>query len=186
MAGDRRGLGLHPLHQVAVRADRVDAVIDELVVRPVVPLGEEPLSDRHPDAVREALAERPRRRLDALRVPALRVPERGRAPLAEALQLLEREVVPREVQGAVLEDARVPRREDEPVAVRPVRVRRGVVHHLHVEKVGKGGERHGGPWVPGVRVLHRIHREGADRVDRELFDVRVRHGALHSSLPRRR
>ena len=50
------------------RSRCVDAVVDDLVVRPVEALGEEALGDRHADAVREALAERARRRLDPGRV----------------------------------------------------------------------------------------------------------------------
>src|SRR5439155_18729628 len=106
-AGYRRRFVRDPFHRVAVRGDAVDVMVDDLVVGPVVPLGEEPLRDAEADAVRVALAERARRRLDAFRVMHLRVPRRLRLPLPEALQLLEREVVAREVQRGVLEDARV-------------------------------------------------------------------------------
>ena len=115
--------------------------------------------------------------LDAFGVPELRVAGGGRLPLAEALQLLEREVVAREVQGRVLEDAGMARAQHEPVPVRPVRARRVVPQHLRVEEVGERRERHRRAGMPGVRLLHRIHRQGADRVDRELFDLRVRHRA---------
>ena len=130
MAGDRRGLRRDALHQVAVRADRVDAAVDDLVVRPVVALGEEAVGDRHADAVREALAERAGRGLDALGEEVLGMAGRARPPLAEPLQLLEREVVAGEMERRVLEDAGVAGGEDEPVAVRPVGVRRVVAHHL--------------------------------------------------------
>ena len=98
VAGDRRRLRAEALHHVAVGADRVDPRVDDLVVRPVVAVGEEALRDRHADAVREALAERAGRRLDARRVPVLGVTRRARAPLAELLQVVEREVVAREVE----------------------------------------------------------------------------------------
>ena len=65
------------------------------------------------------------------------MPGRARLPLAEALQLLEREVVAGEVQRRVLEDAGVAGGEDEPVAVRPVRVGRVVPHHAR----GRGRRR---------------------------------------------
>ena len=45
-----------------------DAVVDDLVVRAVVALGEEALGDPEADAVRDALPERARGRLDAGRV----------------------------------------------------------------------------------------------------------------------
>ena len=67
-----------------------------------------------------------------------------------------------------------PAREDETVAVRPVRVRRVVVHHLGVEEVRERRERHGGAGMPGVRLLDGIHRERADGVDRQLLDVSLR------------
>ena len=129
VAGDRRGLHRDALHHVAVGADRVDAPVDDVVVGPVVALGEEAVGDREADAVREALPERARRRLDALGQEVLRMAGRARLPLAEALQLLEREVVAGEVERGVLEDAGVAGREDEAVAVRPVRVRRVVAQH---------------------------------------------------------
>ena len=110
VAGDRRRLRADALHHVAVGADRVDPRVDDRVVRPVVAIGEEALRDRHADAVREALAERPGRRLDPGRVPALRMARRARAPLAELLQVVEREVVAREVERRVLEHAGVARR----------------------------------------------------------------------------
>ena len=109
MTCDRRRLGAEALHQVAVGADRVDPRVDDLVVRPVVAVGKETLGDRHPDAVRETLAERPRRRLDARRVPVLGMTRRAGAPLTERLQVVEREVVAREVERCVLEDAGVAR-----------------------------------------------------------------------------
>ena len=162
-------------------ADAVDAVVDDLVVRAVVALGEEPLRDREADAVREALAERSGRRLDARRVVHLGMAGRLRAPLAELLQLVEREVVAGEMERGVLEDARVAGGEDEAVAVGPVRVRRVVIHHLGVEEVRERRERHRGAGMAGVRLLHRVHRERPDRVDRELLDVSLRHEAPRSS-----
>ena len=51
---------------------------------------EPPLGDGHADRVREALAERAGRRLDAGRQAVLRVPRRPRAPLAERLEVVER------------------------------------------------------------------------------------------------
>src|SRR5205085_12121927 len=126
VACDRRRLGGDPLHQVAVRADRVDVMVDDLAVRPVVALAEEPLRDRHADTVREALAERTGRRLDPRREEVLRMTGRDRLPLPEALELLERQVVAGQVEAGVLEDAGAAGGEDEMVAILPVRVRRDV------------------------------------------------------------
>ena len=177
VAGERRRFVRYALHEIAVRRDAIDAVIDDLVVRTVVALGEEPLGHAEADAVREPLAERPGRHLDAGGVMHLGVPGRLRLPLAEALQLFERQVVAGEVERAVLEDAGVPRAQDEAVAVGPLRIRRAVIHHLRVEEVGERRERHRRSRVTGVRLLDRVHRERANRVDRQLFDVSLGHEA---------
>jgi hypothetical protein len=176
-AGDRGGLVRDALHDVAVGADRVDVVVDDVVPGPVEGVGEEALGDRHPDAVREALAERAGGRLDARRHEVLGVPRRLRVPLAEALQLLEREVVARQVQRRVLEHAGVAGGEDEAVAVGPRRVGGVVLHHLGVEQVRERRERHRGARMTRVRLLHGVHREDADRVDRPLAQLLLVHDA---------
>src|SRR5262249_42209599 len=65
MAGDRRGLARHALHHVAVAAEDIDVVIDQRQIRPIESLREPALRHRHADAVAAALAQRPRRGLDA-------------------------------------------------------------------------------------------------------------------------
>ena len=81
-AGRLRG---HALHQVAVAADAVGEVIDDLQARTVVGRRQEALRQRHADARREARAQRTRRHLDPDRVPVLRVTRRLRVPLTKAL-----------------------------------------------------------------------------------------------------
>lgn len=166
---DRSRLHRDALHHVPVGADRVDVAIDEVVMRPVVALGEETVGDREADAVREALPERARRRLDPLGQEVLGMAGRARAPLAKALQLLQREVVAAEVQGRVLEDAGMSRREDEAVAALPFGIDRVVAHHVSVERVRERGQRHRGTWMADAGLLHPVHRQRANRVDRELL-----------------
>jgi hypothetical protein len=171
MAGDRRGLACHSFHQVAVGADRVDPVVDDLLVRSVVALREEALGDPEPDTVPDPLSQRPRRGLDAGRVTVLGVPWGARAPLPELLQVVERQVVAGQVQRGVLEDAGVAGREHEPVPIRPRRVGRVVPHELRVEEVRDRREGHCRSRMAGVRLLHRVHREHPDRVDRAPLQV---------------
>ena len=90
------------------------------VVGPVELGRQPPLGDGHPDGVGEALAERAGRRLDAGRQAVLGMARRPRAPLAERLEVVEVEVVARQVEERVEEHARVAGRQDEAVAVRPV------------------------------------------------------------------
>ena len=63
--GQRRRLGLHALHHVAVAGEHVRAVVEHLVPGAVVARREVRLADRHADGVRDALPERPGRGLDA-------------------------------------------------------------------------------------------------------------------------
>src|SRR6185295_14127123 len=84
------------------------------------------LGDRDADRARDPLAERSGRRLDADRVAVLRVPRGLRAELAEALELLDRQPVAREVEQGVEERGGVAAGEHEAVAVRPGRIVRAV------------------------------------------------------------
>src|SRR5260370_10131290 len=83
----REGGGLvgNALHQVAVAADKPGAVIDDPMPVAVERGREVRFSDGHADGVRQALAERTRRRLNAGRVAVLRVPLRHASPLPKPL-----------------------------------------------------------------------------------------------------
>ena len=195
MAGEARRLRRDPLLEVAVGAEGVRPVVDD-VMAVAVELGPEArLGDRHPDRVREALAERAGRRLDARGQAVLGVAGRPGAPLAERLQVLERHVVAGQVEEGVQEHRGVAGRQDEAVAVRPVRVGRGVPEEPRPEGVGHRRRAHRGARMAGVRLLDAIDREGPDRVDREAVEglgggrhgvvlPRVRMGPVRCSLRR--
>ena len=166
--GDRGGFLADALHHVAVGADRVGVVVHDLIAGPVEALGQEALGHRHADGVGDALAERPGGDLDAGDVAALGVAGRARAPLAEALQVLDRQVEAAQVRERVLQHARMPGAEHEAVAVAPGGVGWVEAQDVAVERVAERRERHRGAGMAGVRLLHGIHRQPADRVDREL------------------
>ena len=154
------------LHHVAVGADRIGVVVHHRFAGAVVALGEEALGHRHPHRVGEALPERPGGDLHAGGVPALGVPRGARAPLAELLQVLERELVAAEVQQRVQQHARVPGAQHEAVAVAPGGLRGFDAQHALEQHIPERCERHRRAGVPGVRLLHRVHRQAPDRVDR--------------------
>ena len=95
--------------------DRLLAVVDRGQVR---------LGDRQADAVAEPLAERAGRHLDPGRVVVLGMPGRPASELPERPQVVEGEVVARQVQQRVEQGRTVAGREHEPVAVEPVGVGR--------------------------------------------------------------
>src|SRR6266540_2388400 len=101
----------------------------------------------------------------------------GRAapPLPELFDLVEGQVVAGEVQHAVEQHASVPARQDEPVAVGPVGVRRVVPQMALPQHVRERRQRHRGARMARLRLLHRIHRERADGVYAELLEGGLRH-----------
>ena len=141
----RRGLVRDPLHEAAVAGDDVGAVVADLAPEG----GAQPaLGERHAHRVADALTQRPGGDVDPGRVAGLGVPGRPAAPLAELAQVLERQVVPGQVQHGVLQDAGVPVGEDEAVVVGPLGVARVVVHDPRPQDVGQGGQGHRRAGVP--------------------------------------
>ncbi len=179
VAGERAGLGGHALLDVAVAGDREGAVVDQVVPGAVVTGGQHRLGEREADRHRDALAERAGGGLDPGRVAALGVPGGRAAQLAEVLQVVERQPVAGQVERRVEQHRGVAGREHEAVAVEPVRVGRVVLHDARVEQIRERGERHGRAGMPRLRLLHGVHRQGADRVDGELVQLRAagRHSA---------
>jgi len=181
VTGQRCRLRRHSLHQVPVGAEREHPVIDHL---PAVALAQEPLSQRHADGVAESLAERSGRRLDPGRQPMLRMPGRARSPSAEALDLGQRKVVAGQMQNAVEQHRTVPGREDEPIPVRPPRIRRVVTQEAGVEEVRHRGHRHRQPGMPGAGLLHRVHAQHADGVHAQPLERRIHTGRRARRNPR--
>ena len=165
VAGQRRGLGRDALLEVAVGADDVGAVVDDLVAGPVELAREAALRDGHAHAVDEALAERAGGGLDARRDAVLRVARGDRAPLAEALEVVEGDRVAGQVEHRVQQHARVAGGQDEAVPVRPGGVRGRVAEVLRPQGEGHRGHAHGRARVPGVGLLHAVDGQGADGVD---------------------
>src|SRR5689334_1239006 len=73
VAGERGGFVRDPLHHVAVAADEVRVVIDDVVARSVEDRRQVRLGERHPHCVRYALAQWPGGRFNSWCVTILRV-----------------------------------------------------------------------------------------------------------------
>ena len=108
-------------------------------------------------------------------------PDRG---LAERLVVGVHRLHPGQVQHRVEQRRRVPGREHEPVPVGPDRQLRVEAQVVLPQRVGHRRQRHRGARVPGVRRLHRVHRQRADRVDRQLVDRLVGRRWSRCSVPR--
>jgi hypothetical protein len=155
MAGDRGRLARHTLHHVAVRADGVDVVVEKLELRRVEPGRQPALGDRHADRVAAALAEWTGGDLDPGRMAVFRVARTDAAQLPKALDVVEADgrlaelvalpIQPLdagEEQQGIEQHAGVAVRQQEAVAVRPVRLRRIVFEEARPQRVGDRRQPH--------------------------------------------
>jgi hypothetical protein len=154
VASQGAGLAGDALHQAAVAGQHVGVVVDQIraEARPEQAL-------RHGEAHRvgDALAQRAGGGLDALDVAVLWVAVGGVAPLAEVADVLQRDrlaavplavLEPGQVDHAVEEHAGVAVREDDPIPVRPVRVRRVILQEAAPEHRGHVRHPHRRAGVP--------------------------------------
>ncbi len=165
MTGQRGGLARDAFHEVAVTHEAKDPVIDHRESRLVEFARKDPLRDGHSHRVPDPLAQRPGGHLDAGGEPALRMARGSGAPLPEPAKLIQRKVVAGEVQQAVEQHRCVPARQNEAVAVDPVRMVRAVTEMTLPEHVGRRGKPQGCPWVAALGQFDRVHGEGTNRVD---------------------
>ena len=167
-SGERGGLVRDAFHQVAVAAENVGVVVDDVVGVAVVDGGEVLLCRGDADGHGEALTEWAGGDFDAWGLAVLGVAGGVRAPLAELLQLSHGQVVAGEVQRTVEQRGGVAVREDEAIAVDPLGVGGIVLHELVVEQIGDGGAAEGCAGVAGVGFFNGVDGEEAEGVDGKL------------------
>jgi hypothetical protein len=144
-------------------------VIHDRMSGPVEPGREVGLRDRHSDRGGKPLAEGARRHLRPGGMPALRMAGCFAPPLAEGLQVVEREVVSGEIKEGIEEHRGVPGGQNEAVPVGPERIGRIVPQISRPEGEGRGGRPHRHAGVAGFRLFDGVRRQKTDRVDALLF-----------------
>jgi hypothetical protein len=174
-SGERAHLVRDAFHQATVAQEDVGVVVDDRRVGPIELGGEVLFRERHADGVRYALPERPRRGFDAERKLALRMARDARAELAKVLELVDVDLVAREIRDRIEQHRAVPIRQHEPIAVVPVTVRGVETQVVVPEHLGDVGHAHRHAWVPRFGGLDRVHRQHANRV-REPTAIRPRNG----------
>ncbi len=171
MPGERAGLGGDPLHEVAVADETERAVVDDLVAGPVEAMGARqrsaiamPTAFAVPWPSGPVVASTPGRQVE------LGMPGRPAAPLAERLEVVERQVVARQVQQAVEQHAAVAGREHEAVPVGPVRVARVVLEVALPQHVGHRRGPSGSPgwpelafWTASIERVRIVSIESSSR-----------------------
>jgi hypothetical protein len=156
VAGQRGGLVGDAFHHVAVAEQGVGHVVDDGVAGLVVAAGQEAFGHGHADGIGRALPERARGGFDARRAERLGVARGARAPLPEGLELVEGQVVAREVQHRIEQHGAVSGGQHEAVAIRPLRVLGVVAQVLLPQHVGHGRRAHGQAGVAGVGLLNGV------------------------------
>ena len=167
MSRERGGLGGDSFHEISIAHNPEDPVIQKVGVV-LEPGLHHSLRERHADPVREALAERAGRGLDARHKAVLRMTGGLRAPLAEPLQFLHREVELEKMEERVEQHGRVPGGEHEPVAIRPQGVARIESHVFRPEYVRHIRGAHRSARVSRFRLLDGVGGQELDRVDAQL------------------
>lgn len=169
---ERGRLRCDTLHQITVPGEDVRMMIDDRLLA-VVGGGEMRFGDREADGIADSLTERAGRYLNAGRVMVLGMARCAAEELAERLEIVEREVIAREVQQRVQECRAVPGAEDEAIAIEPLRIG-GIVTQVPCPQGvgdGRGTKRQAG--MSRVRLLHGIDREKTDGVDVKFFRGRI-------------
>jgi hypothetical protein len=148
------------LHQAAVARDHPCAVIHDL---PAPPGAQELLGDGEAHRIGDALPQRAGRRLDPLGMAVFGMARGDRPQLAEVLHLLQRHVRGAgEVQERIEQHRTMARRQDEPVAIGPVR-RGGVEAQVLLEQDRRDVRHaHRHPRMARIGGGHGIERQGAD------------------------
>ena len=134
------------------------------------------LGERHADGIGEALAERAGGRLDAGGMAVFGVAGGLRAELAEILDLVDRHVlVAGEIEQRIEQHRAVAGRQDEAVAVGPVRVLRIEFQEAREQHGGDVGGAHRQAGMAGIGLLDGIHGKEADRIGHPVMLVACGH-----------
>ena len=170
-AGQGGSLAGNAFHHAAVAAEGVYAVIHHGKFRLVELGGQHGFGDGEAHGVGDALTQRAGGGFHAGGVAIFGMAGGLAAPLAEVLQIIHRQAVAEQVQQGVEQGAGVTVGKDEAVAVLPLRILGVVAHGVGPHGISHGGHAHGRAGMAGIGLLHGIHGQGADGIDRLLLNV---------------
>ena len=181
-------------HHVAVAAEGVNGVIEDLVARPVESLRQPALANRHAHRHAAALAERAGRGFHAGGDVMFRMAGTSAVKLAKRLDVIERHggsverllrgvdgLHARQMQRRIKQHRRVSVGQDETVPVGPCRIFRIGAQGFPPERVDHRRQRHRRSGMARFRFLHGVHRQRADRVDADIVDRTSGHRRLHAA-----
>ncbi len=165
VAGQADRLLRHAFHQVAVAGNHPGAVVHHVVAGAVKARGQPALGHCHPHGGTDALPQGAGSHFHARSESVFGVARGLATPLPEVLEFLHRQVKSRQVEQAVEQGRTVPRREDKPVAIEPLRLARVHAQRPGPQLVGHHRGAHRQARVATVRCFHHVHGKPAQGVD---------------------
>ena len=160
LACQRQRLLADALHQAAIARHHIGAVALHLGPQTGAQVG---FGHGKAHRIGKPLAQGPCRGFNASGMAVFWMPRRAHAPLAKALDLVQRDIgVARQIQHRIQQHRPVPCRQDEPVAVGPMRGLGVKLQVLFKQNRCHIGHAHGHARVAGVGGSHRVQRQGAD------------------------
>ena len=160
-------------HQAAVAGQNVGVVVDQIVSEGRI---HDAFAEREADRIAETLAEWAGRRLDAGGMAVFGMTRRLRTDLAEILDLVDRHVlVAGEVEQRIKQHRAMASRQDEAVAVGPVRLPGIEFQEAREQHGGDVGGAHRQARMAGIGLLHGIHGKEADRIGHPVVLVACGH-----------
>ncbi|VYU76966.1 Uncharacterised protein [Klebsiella oxytoca] len=151
-------------HHAAVAHERISEVVNNVVARAVELRRQGFLRNRHPHRIRNALPQRSGSGFHTRGVAHFRVARGSGVQLAETLQIVQRNIVARQMQQAVNQHRAVTVGQHEAVAVSPGRVLRVMVQEITPQDFGNISHTHWGTRVTGIRFLYTINRKHAQSI----------------------
>ncbi len=94
------------------------------------------------------------------------------APLAKLFDLFQRQIVARQMQQAVEQHRTVASRQDESVPIEPLRIGWIMLEKPGPQHIGHGRRAQRQTGMAAIGLLDGVHRQEANRVDRQLIQLR--------------
>ena len=135
MAGEGSGFRRNTFHQITIGNDCVDMVIDYRKLFLVESCGKMGSAHSHAHTISKTLAQGPGSDFHSWRQKILRMAWRFRAPLAEILDFIQREIIARQIKQRIDQHRAVPGREEEAIPILPLRVVRIVAQKTCPEHI---------------------------------------------------
>jgi hypothetical protein len=144
-------------------------VVHDRVPRPIEACCHGHLGDSHADGVGQSLPQGTGGGFDTGGLAVFRMAGRTTSPLAESLQLFQRQVETRDMKQRIQERTPMSGRENEAVAVGPKGITRVELERAIPECISHGRRAQGQPGMARVGLLHHVHSQETERVDTQLI-----------------